>query len=306
MKLYRTRLLTLAMTTLSLACIAASAVPSLAHATTVAENTIKHAGAIERDGIKRSNELLNRAVLFLNKNGQDKAFAAFNDHKGNFVNQEYYVFVVEDNGILRASGGEPGWQIGLDVKDLHDAAGKNFIGDMLELAKSKDNGTVEYRWLNRFNNHIEVKTSQFRKVGKYLVCVGYYIPRASQEEATVLLNKAVTFLKKSGSASAYKTFNNPHGGFVIHDEYVFVLGLNDGKYRASGAAPQLTGHTMTTATDAAGKPIFKQMIELAKSKGEGTIDYVWRNPATNAVEQKHTLIQRVGDVLVGVGYYTKN
>jgi cytochrome c len=32
---------------------------------------------------------------------------------------------------------------------------------------------------------------------------------------------------------------------------------------------------------------------------------VWRNPATNAVESKHSLIQRVGDVLLGVGYYTK-
>ena len=29
------------------------------------------------------------------------------------------------------------------------------------------------------------------------------------------------------------------------------------------------------------------------------------SPATNAVEQKHTLIQRVDDVLLGVGYYTR-
>ena len=62
----------------------------------------------------------------------------------------------------------------------------------------------------------------------------------------------------------------------------------------------------TASTDAAGKPVFQEMIALAKSKGSGTVDYVWRNPATNAVEQKHTCIQRVGDVVLGVGYYTKN
>ena len=56
-------------------------------------------------------------------------------------------------------------------------------------------------------------------------------------------------------------------------------------------------------TDAAGTPLFKQMIEMAKDKGIGTVDYVWRNPATNAVEKKHTLIRRVDDVLLGVGYY---
>jgi hypothetical protein len=58
--------------------------------------------------------------------------------------------------------------------------------------------------------------------------------------------------------------------------------------------------------EAAGKPLFKEMIELAREQGEGTVDYVWRNPATNAVEQKHSLIQRVDDVLLGVGYYAPN
>lgn len=47
------------------------------------------------------------------------------------------------------------------------------------------------------------------------------------------------------------------------------------------------------------------MIALAQSKGSGSVDYVWRNRATNAVASKHTLIERVGDGLPGVGYYTK-
>jgi cytochrome c len=57
--------------------------------------------------------------------------------------------------------------------------------------------------------------------------------------------------------------------------------------------------------DAAGNPFFEEMITLAKTSGAGTVHYVWRNPATNAVESKHSLIQRVGDVLLGVGFYTK-
>lgn len=61
---------------------------------------------------------------------------------------------------------------------------------------------------------------------------------------------------------------------------------------------------MREVRDAAGEPLFQEMIELAKKDGSGSVDYVWRNPATNAVEQKHTLIRRVGDVLLGVGYYT--
>jgi len=265
-----------------------------------------HSGAIERSDAKRATALLDSAVDYVQKNGPKKSFSAFNDRKGAFVSNEYYVFMVGLDGLLYASGGEPNWQIGLNVRDLHDAAGKPFIHDMLELAKTNQSGVVEYHWLNRADNRIETKTSQFRKVGNYIVCVGYYIPRASAEEAKVMLDNAVALLKKSGSKAAFKAFNDPQGGYVIHDEYVFAIGLDDGKYRASGASPKLTGVDVRELHDAAGKPLFKEMIALAKQKGGGTVDYVWRNPATNAVEQKHSLIQRVGDVLLGVGYYTKN
>ncbi|MPN53077.1 hypothetical protein SDC9_200740 [bioreactor metagenome] len=45
------------------------------------------------------------------------------------------------------------------------------------------------------------------------------------------------------------------------------------------------------------------MLDLAKSKGEGTVDYVWRNPVTNAVEKKRTFVRREGNSLIGVGFY---
>ncbi|PZR79086.1 MAG: chemotaxis protein, partial [Stutzerimonas stutzeri] len=108
-----------------------------------------------------------------------------------------------------------------------------------------------------------------------------------------------------GAEAAFRSFNDPRGGFVFQDEYVFAIGLDDGRYRASGSSPNLVGVDVRSVTDAAGKPLFKDMIELARKQGSGTVDYVWRNPATNAVEQKHTLIQRVDDVLLGVGYYTR-
>ena len=50
--------------------------------------------------------------------------------------------------------------------------------------------------------------------------------------------------------------------------------------------------------DAAGNPLFEYMIKVAKNAGNGTVEHMWRNPATNAVESKHTLVQRVGDVML--------
>ena len=62
--------------------------------------------------------------------------------------------------------------------------------------------------------------------------------------------------------------------------------------RVNSVAP---GHTLN--------PMVQEMIDQARIKGSGVVDYVWRNPVTNAVERKRTFIQRVENSLLGVGYY---
>jgi len=264
-----------------------------------------HLGAFERAAAKRATEMLDRAVATLEKEGPEKAFAAFNDPKGPFINGAYYVFVVGMDGFMHADGGAPTSLAGKSALGLRDAAGKPIIADLLFQAKDKPTGTIDYRWLNRVSHRLELKVSLYRKVGDYVVCVGYYTPRASKEEAQDLLDKAVTFLKTSGGNTAFTAFNNPQGGFMHNDQYVFAIGIDDGKYRAYGASPQLTGMDGRGLLDATGKPVVEEIIKVAKEKNSGIVEYMWRNPATNAVEQKSSLIQRVDDMVLGVGYYTK-
>lgn len=262
------------------------------------------AGSVERGEAKAAEAMLERAVGYLKKNGDKRAYAAFNNPKGGFVQGQYYVYVVGMDGTMYANGGAPGVLAGKNAFDLHDAAGKPLIRELLEAASKADTGQIEYRWLNRADNRVENKIAKFRKVGKQVVVVGYYTPRASVEQAQDMMDKAVAELKQNGSA-AYAAFNDRKGKFVQGDLYVFAIGLNDGKYRAYGASPQRSGEDVSAMRDAAGKPLVEEMIALAKSKGSGQVEYVWRNPATNAVETKHSLIQRVDDVLIGVGYYSK-
>lgn len=263
------------------------------------------AGAIERAEAKEARTLLDNAVAYLQKNGPDKAFKAFSERTGEFVKGPYYVYVVGLDGKMAAHGARPEVLVGTNVADLRDAAGKPFIRELLDKAAAGGKGSVDYRWLNHSNNHLELKTAHFTKVGNHVVSVGYYLPRSAQEEAQAMLDKAVAQIRKAGPSAAYKRFNDPRGGFVRGDLYVFAIGIEDGKYRASGAVPHLAGKDVHDLQDAAGKPLVQEMIALAREKGSGTVDYVWRNPATNAVEAKHSLIRRVDDVLVGVGYYSK-
>jgi cytochrome c len=262
-------------------------------------------GSVERAKAGRASELLDAAVAYLRHNGPEAAFQAFNDPKGSFVYGPYYVFVVDADGLMRANGGTQMSLAGVNALDLRDAAGKPVIRDLLAAAQQKPTGSVEYRWLNPEDHRIEVKVSLYAKVDSHVVSVGYYTPRATRQEAQVLLDRAVDFLKQTSPEQAFAAFNNPQGGFMQEDQYVFVVGLDDGRYRASGASPHLNGMDVRGMKDAAGTPLFENMIALARKAGSGTVEYVWRNPATNAVETKHTLIQRVDDVLLGVGYYTR-
>lgn len=282
-----------------------SALPAVSVFASAPPASVAAAGAIERAEAKQAAGLLGDAVAYLQKQGADKAFKAFNNRKGAFVHGANYVYVVGSDGIMYANGGAPEVLAGANVTDLRDEAGKPFMSELLNQARGSDTGTVEYRWLNRVDNRVENKTVFFRKVGKYIVCVGYYIPRSTVEEAQAMLDNAVALIQKAGAGPAYQSFNDPQGGFTRGDLYVFAIGIDDGKYRAYGASPQMSGTDARELHDAAGKPLVQEMIALAKEKGSGTVDYVWRNPATNAVETKHSMIKRVGDVLVGVGYYSK-
>ena len=264
-----------------------------------------HLGSIERSKAGRATELLDAAVAYLKHNGPQSAFDAFNDPKGTFHYGAYYVYVVDQKGFMHANGGEQMALAGTNALDLRDAVGKPLVRDLIAAAQQAPSGSIEYRWRNPESNRIELKVALFDRVDDYIVCVGYYTPRATRVEAQALLDRAVSFLKAGNADTAYAAFNDPQGGFTHDDQYVFAVGLQDGRYRASGASPHLSGMDVRGLKDAAGTPLFDNMIALALKDGSGTVDYVWRNPATNAVEAKHTLIQRVGDVLVGVGYYTK-
>ena len=117
-----------------------------------------------------------------------------------------------------------------------------------------------------------------------------------------LLDKAVAKIKADGPNKAFAAFDDRNGAFVANELYVFVFSL-DGHYAASGANPKLVGTDAHELKDAAGKPLVHDMVELAKTAGSGEVDYMWLNRADNRVETKHSIIQRVGDYVVGVGYY---
>lgn len=262
----------------------------------------KAAAAASPDDSVRAKALLDRAVRHYRENG-DKALSAFS-LVGEFIDGDLYVYVVGEDGMMQASGGPSTVLVGRDVRQVTDAAGKLLFKEIIEGANKNGGGSVEYRWLNRDHGKVERKVAYYRKEGKAIIAVGYYIPRAAPQAAISLLDRAVAAIKKDGKASIAR-FSDMNGGFIEDDLYVFVVGLDDRVMHAHGAMPRLIGRNVGDLKDNQGKPIIQQMIDIVKNRGRGELQYSWQNPVTGKQERKTTYLQRVDGYLVAVGHYER-
>ncbi len=117
--------------------------------------------------------LVEKAVAHIKSEGKEKAFAEFSNNKGKFVEKDLYIFVVDFKGLTLAHGGNSKL-VGKDMNDLKDADGQFFIRKMIEVAKTKGTGWVDYKWVNPVTNKIEPKSTYVQKHDDYFVGCGIY------------------------------------------------------------------------------------------------------------------------------------
>jgi signal transduction histidine kinase len=124
--------------------------------------------------------------------------------------------------------------------------------------------------------------------------------KGTEAEAKALLDKAVVLVEKEGEAKALAAFNDPKGGFVDRDLYVFCMDAG-GKITAH-ISSDMRGTDVATLKDPDGKPIGKEMIRLTR-QGGGTVEYRWMNPVSKKVENKVSFLKKAGSQYCGVGIY---
>lgn len=250
----------------------------------------------------RAKALLSRAVAAYKQEG-DKAFAAFS-RQGEFVDGDLYVFVVDSQGTMLASGGPSVVLIGRDVSTTLDPSLQQQFAKAL---KSPETGKVQqadYRWKNWADGKVERKHVYYQRVGERFLAVGYYIPRASAQQAAAMLDKAVKAIEADPEGT-FKKITARDPAFIQDDLYVFVVDLDTSKFVAHGFNTRMVGTDFDSLKDPGGNPVGHAMLELVKSKGEAEFEYQWRNPVTSKVENKHAFLRKAGHYLVAVGYYTR-
>jgi signal transduction histidine kinase len=117
--------------------------------------------------------MVEKAVAFMKANGKDKAFAEFNNQKGQFIKEDLYIFVIDTKGVALAHGGSPRL-VGKDMSGLRDADGKLFIKELIDEANAKGSGWSNYKWTNPSSKKIEDKATYFKKVDDVIFGCGIY------------------------------------------------------------------------------------------------------------------------------------
>lgn len=124
------------------------------------------------------------------------------------------------------------------------------------------------------------------------------------DEATALVDNAISFHKTSGKDKMISEISNNKGLFVKDDLYVFVLDMT-GICLAHGGNRNLIGRDLTKIKDYDGRYFIQEIVVGAKKKGTGWVDYHWANPSTKAWDKKSTYFKKDGTLIYCCGIYTK-
>ncbi|MFJ5298887.1 cache domain-containing protein [Pseudomonas sp. NPDC088368] len=128
---------------------------------------------LPRAAPEQARALLDKASKALEQD-QDGTVQAINSLKGGFLQDDLYVFVVNVDTKRYVAHGTNLRLVNTDFSKIKDPEGKPVGRPMLEMLKKQPEGEYEYRWRNPVTGKIEHKHAYMRKVGDFLVAVGYY------------------------------------------------------------------------------------------------------------------------------------
>lgn len=120
---------------------------------------------------QEAKAMAEKAAELLRAEGPERAYAAFSEVGGPFLNRNLYVFVWDSTGKCVFNAGLPAI-IGKTLIDLKDPDGVMFVRSFIAV---KDTGWVEFKGANPATQKIERKANYIIAVGDLRVGVGAFL-----------------------------------------------------------------------------------------------------------------------------------
>jgi len=154
--------------------------------------------------------------------------------------------------------------------------------------------------------HLIAKEVLMNVLLKTMVCACVIAVGASAESdsatAVTMVKKAADFFKANGLAKTIAAINDSSGQFVKGELYVFAYD-SVAVMMAHPKNPKLIGKNLLETPDVDGKLFRKEIVEVAKAKGNGWVPYKYKNPVSGAIEPKTTYLMKAGPLVLCCGIY---
>lgn len=128
----------------------------------------------------KAKALVLDGISFFQKNGQEKAFAAYDDVKGKFRDGEYYLFIFDiskpESAVCVARGDGNKALIGKDMWLTKDPDSFLYIQAFAKTASKAGFGWIDYKRTNPETKKIEAKSSYISMIPgtKLFIGCGFY------------------------------------------------------------------------------------------------------------------------------------
>ncbi|MCY3944835.1 MAG: cache domain-containing protein [Anaerolineaceae bacterium] len=259
------------------------------------------------------------AAHHLQRNGL-QALHDFNSDPRWVSGPSYLFFYDLESAFAVLNAGQP-HLVGTDRSGSTDPDGVKITQEILRILRSHDDGYVYYRFRNPATDEEGRKITYARRVlvggHEYLLAAGLYVPSLecnalplardinTREELQLYVRCGVELLEERGDL-AFDLFRH-HPQWIGGSSYLFVSGSDcrnifyhlDYLYDESQTCDLV---------DSAGNLVNQDVLDMSTSEaGEGWVDYVWLNPASETLETKSSYI--IGSTLngehvsVGAGLY---
>jgi signal transduction histidine kinase len=149
------------------------------------------------------------------------------------------------------------------------------------------------------------RNATFSILGTLVLALAPTFARAegpTAKDAEELVQKASTYLKANGQEKLLQAVNTKDGEFHKGELYVFVYDQT-ATILAHPVNAKLVGRNTLEQPDVAGKFYRKDIIEIAKTKGKGWVDYKYKNPVSGKVEDKTSFVMAADAVILVAGVY---
>ncbi len=177
---------------------------------------------------------------------------------------------------------------GKNLSNMQDSKGKYLFREMVNICRKDGEGMVDYWWKKPDTQKDTQKVSYVKLIPElgWVIGTGAWVDDITSEMQRNALTQLSEMRMQDGN---YFWVNDLDAKMVMHP-----------------IKPALNGKDLSGFKDKKGKNLFREMVEVAKSKGEGTVDYWWGKPGKTGVYPKLSFVKlfEPWGWIIGMGVYT--